>query len=176
MIETLVAIGIILVATTGPMVFAQKSLRASFMSRDQITAFYLAQDAIEFIKNLREHHALARTTGDWLDDLADVCDLSHGCTIDTTKLVTNTAAVRNCVDSEPGCIGQQTLRIDTNKEFSFDGEESIFYRTIYIDEIDIDEAQVMVKIVWTSQETVGEREIFVVENIYNWSNVLLGNN
>jgi prepilin-type N-terminal cleavage/methylation domain-containing protein len=52
LIETLVAIFILVLATTGPLSFAQSGLRASFVARDQVVAFYLAQDAIETIKNL----------------------------------------------------------------------------------------------------------------------------
>jgi prepilin-type N-terminal cleavage/methylation domain-containing protein len=57
MIESLVAIFIILLAITGPMVFAQNGLRTAFLSRDQITAFFLAQDVIESIKNYRNGEA-----------------------------------------------------------------------------------------------------------------------
>lgn len=57
MIESLVAIFIILLAITGPMVFAQNGLRTAFLSRDQITAFFLAQDVIESIKNYRNGQA-----------------------------------------------------------------------------------------------------------------------
>jgi Tfp pilus assembly protein PilV len=57
-IESLVAIFIILLAITGPMVFTQNGLRTAFLSRDQITAFFLSQDAIETIKNYRNGEAI----------------------------------------------------------------------------------------------------------------------
>lgn len=50
-IETLVAITILMIAIAGPMTIAQKGLNASKYARDQTTATYLAQDAIEFVKN-----------------------------------------------------------------------------------------------------------------------------
>jgi len=76
MIESLVAIFIILLAITGPMVFAQNGLRTAFLSRDQITAFFLAQDVIESIKNYRNGQAKLKIYNDptlpWFDDNAGV--------------------------------------------------------------------------------------------------------
>jgi prepilin-type N-terminal cleavage/methylation domain-containing protein len=53
--ETLVAILILLAVITGPLAFIQSGLRASFVARDQIVAFYLAQDAMEAIKNILDN-------------------------------------------------------------------------------------------------------------------------
>ena len=66
-LETLVAVFILVLAITGPMVFAQSGLRTAFLARDQITAFFLAQDAIETIKNIRDTNALQGN--DWLEDI-----------------------------------------------------------------------------------------------------------
>jgi len=52
-VESLFAIFILVISVTGPMAFTQSGLRASFIARDQVTAFYLAQDAIEYITQYR---------------------------------------------------------------------------------------------------------------------------
>ncbi len=65
LVETLVAITILLLAIGGPMFAVSQSLKSSYYARDQITAFYLAQDAIEYIRNLRDENAL--TGGTWSD-------------------------------------------------------------------------------------------------------------
>ncbi len=182
MIETLVAIFILLISITGPMVFAQSSLRAAFQSRDQITAYFLAQDVIEFIKNTREDIAITNIRDqagsiDWIDDLETTCDTTNGCTIDTNYLVKSNDAVRSCNTSNPGCLNDpdNPLKIDNDGYFGFNGSiDSKFHRTVYIDEKVPDrEAQIVVKIRWTSHDTIGERVITVAENIYNWSEPLV---
>jgi type II secretory pathway pseudopilin PulG len=55
LIETLIAISVLLLSITGPMEIASKSLFSAFYARDQITAYYLAQEAIEYIKNARDN-------------------------------------------------------------------------------------------------------------------------
>jgi len=52
--ETLVAIFILMLAIAGAMSLTQKSLSASYYARDQVIASFLAQDAIEYIRNIRD--------------------------------------------------------------------------------------------------------------------------
>ena len=194
--ETLVAIFILLLAITGPMVFSQSALRAAFQSRDQITAFYLAQDAIEFVKNKRDDNVLLGKTGFnngagdyWLDGL-DECITSgvddFGCTIDTTVSL---GEITECSPraSDPGCLGEIDDGSDDNKlrindeglfvnAISSDDSESKFARNIYIREVAEvaggTEAEIVVKVRWTSHDTIGVRDITVVEYMYNWANEL----
>jgi len=113
-IESLVAIFILLLSITGPMVFSQSGLRAAFVSRDQITAFYLAQDVIEYVKNTRDNNSISIINGDagafWLNGLDDcfVEDLSDsGCSIDTLEAAQNGTinGVEECSSSVDGCLG-----------------------------------------------------------------------
>jgi len=59
LVETLVAISILSLAITGPMVIAQKGIGSSVYARDQVTAFYLAQEAVEYIRNVRDTNRIA---------------------------------------------------------------------------------------------------------------------
>ena len=54
LIEALVAITIIVFSTVGPLTLAAKSLAESQYVRDQITAFYLAQEGLEVIHHIRD--------------------------------------------------------------------------------------------------------------------------
>ena len=56
--ETLIAVFVLSLAITGPFMIAQKGLQAGLISKDQITAFYLAQDAIEYIRYARDTNCL----------------------------------------------------------------------------------------------------------------------
>jgi prepilin-type N-terminal cleavage/methylation domain-containing protein len=169
LLETMVAIFILVLSITGPMVFAQSGLRAAFLARDQVTAFFLAQDAIETIKNIRDENGLQ---GDpWLSGICE--DSSTGpCVIkiDTT-------------DEDPvaePCLGGTCplLYLDPDARYVHDsGSPNIpsrFTRTIYVQELGAGgrEAQLVVEVEWDSNVRVGNSRVIVQENIYNWIPVL----
>ncbi len=176
-IETLVAIFILLVSVTGPLAFAQGGLRASFVARDQVVAFYLAQDAIETIKNVRDNNSLDGE--DWLDGISTHCasnsltELDSPCEIETDR----TGSVTNPNTLDCGGEGGQCgpLKFNTaNKEFllstNADANSTVskYTRTVYINEINSGkEAQIIVEVTWDTT-FFSERRIVVQENIYNW--------
>jgi len=59
LVETLGAILLLSIALAGPMVIAEKGLQAALISKDQDAAFYLAQDAVEYIRFARDTNCLA---------------------------------------------------------------------------------------------------------------------
>lgn len=165
-LETMVAVFILMLAITGPMVFAQSGLRTSFLARDQITAFFLAQDAIETIKNIRDDNGLDGEN--WLQDIY-VCD--EGTT--DCKIYIDTLSAEPVVDK---CVGTcPVLKINSNGQFGYNfsigdnPEDSRFTRIIHIEEtVDERELQIIVEVRWTSNVRVGDSRIVVQENIYNW--------
>ncbi|MEI6490236.1 MAG: prepilin-type N-terminal cleavage/methylation domain-containing protein [bacterium] len=90
-LETLVAITIILIAITGPLDIIAHSLKASYYSRDEVTAFYLAQEAIEYARNERDNNELSQYTAvkDWLVGAVGSRDGSIDCLNDAGKNPTN---------------------------------------------------------------------------------------
>ena len=62
-VETLVAITILMISIAGPLTIAQKSLNAANQAKDQVTASYLAQDQMELIKNARDNSSDFSGTG-----------------------------------------------------------------------------------------------------------------
>lgn len=167
LLETMVAIFILVLSITGPMVFAQSGLRASFLARDQVTAFFLAQDAIETIKNIRDENGL--NGNNWLTNVCEeepniVCTIQ----IDTT-------------DANPvaeSCTGGvcDAFDIDADGRYVYGANPpnpSRFTRTIYVRETNNEvEAQIVVEVGWTSNVRVGGARIIVQENMYNWIPVI----
>ena len=190
-IESLVAIFILILSITGPMAFTQSGLRAAFVSRDQIGAFFLAQDAIEYIRNTRDNTSidiLGGTNKSWLIDLNNciVNDISApGCTIDTSD--TNPANIKKCnagptdygcLGSNPDGSGDVPLKIRSNDPnddlygfLGFQGEkDSIFSREIKMIKGGFDdEYEINVIVRWNTHETIGVRQIVIKEYIYNWA-------
>jgi prepilin-type N-terminal cleavage/methylation domain-containing protein len=137
LMETLVAILVLSIALAGPLTIAQKSLQASLTSKNQTTAFFLAQDAIEFIRYARDSNCLASASpvncpaGNWLAGSAvnlATCVSANGgsaCYIDTAL---NTVSI--CTSGI--CTTPLNYNSATNLYSYTTGTASIFTRTISI--------------------------------------------
>ncbi len=186
LVETLVAIFILAMAVAAAMTVAQNSLQASFYARDRIAAFFLAQEAIELIKNRRDVNVLSGNR--WLQGIADwndgqdisyggPCGESDDCGIDIWIPQT----FKSCEDIDEGLCGLfKRLHNDSRRGLlvhcpSGTGcgttqqqnyEESNFSRKINMKEISPNEAEITVTVSWTR----GSREIDLVvkEHIFNW--------
>lgn len=164
-LETMVAVFILVLSITGPMAFASSSLRSAFLARDQITAFFLAQDIIEVVKNSRDENGLLEYP--WLYNI-DICgDPGQPCTV----YIDTTAANPTATECLNGIC--PVLRLDENGRFNYDlsvnSSESRFTRTTHIREtVANQEAQVVVEVEWDSGVRVGNARIIVQENITNW--------
>ena len=93
MVETLVAVAILMISVAGPLTIAQKGLLAAIYARDQVTASFLALDAMEFIKNVRDNNMNQISNNlippsDWLANIyvsGSKCNAANNvCKIDTT--------------------------------------------------------------------------------------------
>lgn len=84
LIETLVAVLLLVGAIAGPLTLASKGLSSALIARDQIVAFYLAQDGVEYVRYVRDSNKLATPPNPWLTGLS-ACTGASGCTIDPTS-------------------------------------------------------------------------------------------
>jgi prepilin-type N-terminal cleavage/methylation domain-containing protein len=168
LIETLVAIFVLLIATTGPLAFTQSGLQTSFLARDQITAFYLAQESIETIKNIRDHNAIESRTNasvQWTDDF-EACTPEPTTISCNIQMINNTLTTDLCTNNIDGKC--DPMRYDSiNKRFLISGgtENSKYTRTVYISKITDEEMQIVVEVSWQSQFGPAKR-IIVQENIF----------
>lgn len=99
-IETLVAITVLMIAIAGPLTIAQKGLLASVYARDQMIASFLAQDAMEYARNVRYYNIINDT--DWLRGLSD-CIQTSPCSVDTLNSKPSDASplgVNRCVNDD----------------------------------------------------------------------------
>ena len=92
LVESLVAISILMIAIASPMTLAQKGLSTATLSKDQMIASFLAQDAIEAVKNIRDQIAVSQSSGGWLDGNGDqflapcICTgANDDCNFDSTQ-------------------------------------------------------------------------------------------
>lgn len=158
LIETFVAITILLTAIAGPLTIASKGLSSSLLARDQITAFFLAQDAIEYIRSVRDGNALAEES--WLTGL-DLC-MNDYCAVDSKE---------DSIESCPGGVCP-ALRYDESTGFfgySLIHPASTFTRTVTLSTVDGKEVSINVTISWKTG--IFTRSLTVRENMLDWSSV-----
>lgn len=86
LLETIVAIGILTVVVSGIMNLVYQGSTSSRLQTDQVTATYLAADAIEYVRSLRDTYWLENigdnTFNDWVLS-SPISSCVDGCIIDT---------------------------------------------------------------------------------------------
>ncbi len=91
LLEAIIAIAILLVAIVGPMNISQKSLRTSLISKDEMAATFLAEDAIEAIRVIKDQYKInnypnadpAYNLVNWLTPVGNcVCVVGVSCDLD----------------------------------------------------------------------------------------------
>lgn len=163
LIETLVAVTILSAAVTGPMVLATKNISLASISQDQLVAFYLGQEVMEYVRNVRDTNLI--NGNDWLIGLENcMTSGSVGCYIDVIK---NPVTVTDCGTKD-------CPKLDfygDNYTYKSDGADgnTVFTRTVKIDKsirADGDEAKINVSIKWTGK--YGAKTMTLEANIFNW--------
>lgn len=97
-VETLVAVTILLVVIIGPLTIASQGLSNAMFANEQTTAVFLAQEAIEAVQELRDTVALnefeafmeneaeggshSGNSNSWYEDLPEACKEEEGCDVD----------------------------------------------------------------------------------------------
>lgn len=93
LIETFVAIVILMLAVATQIVIAQRGINAATNARENLVAQYLAQDAIEQVRMMRDQNILRIGGGDtivyWLDNMWDECfrESTESCRIERNLTV-----------------------------------------------------------------------------------------
>jgi prepilin-type N-terminal cleavage/methylation domain-containing protein len=180
-IESLVAISILTVSILATYTAVQNSLKSSLIVKDQITAFYLAQESIEFIKNLKDENSLNDTycistglcsTVNWLHGLSeatsDACWYGGSgvsqktCTVD---IITKTIA--QCAGGSGTCtkLNQNSVTGAFSYTSGANWSTSNFKREIQISPVSSTEVEIIVTMSWN---TGGLSKTFQIkESLFN---------
>ncbi len=161
LIETLMAIFILSVALTGPLTIASKGLQTALIAKDQTTAYYLAQDAVEYVRFKRDSNTLEGK--EWLDGFVG-CSVADGCTVDS---VTN--VVTPCPSAGCAALNYQ----ESKNWFTYSSgtgiTKSSFVRKVTFTAVsgNADEMTVTVAVSWKDVGVL-TRTVVVRENIFKW--------
>jgi prepilin-type N-terminal cleavage/methylation domain-containing protein len=159
LVETLVAITVLVLAVAAPLTLGSQGLTASRVARDQVTATYLAQEAIEYIHNLRDTNVLSGRG--WLTGLDE-------CLLGTCRI-----ALNDPEETISGC-GKECPVLNYNDNPGIYGyaEGSAWVPTKFTRSITMEEtvsgieAEIEVTVSWT--DGIHTRSIATKEYLLNW--------
>ena len=159
-VETLVAIAILMIAIAGPLVVASKGLNSALASKDQMIASYLAQESMEVIKNMRDNNL--KSGGGWLDNLntSNVCNNTavNGYLCDASAIANNPIISQT----------DHKLYYNANTGYSHDssaGSATIFSRYFYFQSVNSGEVVAHVYVDWNEGSV--PYEIHLTSNMTN---------
>jgi type II secretory pathway pseudopilin PulG len=188
LIETLVAVFILMTSVAAPLTVASRGLTAALITKNQITAFYLAQDALEYVRFARDTNCLlvnnsagcgSSPTAEWLvgDGSANAIDLTScttatGCYLDSTSQNPVKPAACGAVCSMPFVSTSKYLTYTAaNGFFNYASvgsgvTKTIFVRKVTLAQISTTEYLLTVNVYWIDLGVT--HTVTVTENIFDW--------
>lgn len=165
LVETLVAITVVVTAMVGPLYAVQQSLNASRTAREQLIASSLAQEGVEYVRGLRDSnylYLLANTgsSRSWLYGVdgtgGSVNCITAACVVDPTQnTVSRTIA--------PLYLSATNLYNQAGS-----GTPTIYTRRVQLEAVSgsASEMTVTVTVTWTMKGQA--RNVTIVERLHNW--------
>ncbi len=173
LIETLVAITVLTLAILAPFAAIQRVMMASHISKNEIIAASLAQEALEYVRFIRDNNYIAHQSdfvsgNHQLDGMNGVggpnCTGARQCTIDATVDPNSSSAVELCPIA--GC---PVLNVDDTKGFYTQQTGSGKTATVFSRGVTVAQyagyETITVTISWTDR---GTHSITLTESLYDW--------
>ncbi len=161
LIESIVAIFILLIAIVMPMAVVARALFAANYAQDQITAVYLAQEGVELIRNARDNNVLSGSAL-WDQGNLSNCYGANGCYVDA---IHSNSTVNACSGTCP------YVQEDMGGGISWYGNDSDwgntkYIRTIKLSKISDYEIKINSTVIWETRTS--PRTVLVEDVITNW--------
>ncbi len=181
LIEALVAISIFTVSILALVAVLSNSVANINYAKKKVIATYLAQEGIEYIRNIRDTYVLypvvmSDGTGSdtWNDFRVEVssCDvlIAKGCYFDDKDLdylSTEQPITKILVAECPSGVCPSLLYDEASGKYNYTtGETTDFIRKINVEQIKDDELKITSTVSWTQGS--GTYEVSFSENLFNW--------
>jgi prepilin-type N-terminal cleavage/methylation domain-containing protein len=154
LVETLVAITILLIVITGPMAISTQTARSTSFSSEQVLAFFLAQEGLEIAQKGRDDIILANFVGEpvsWSNfiDKSTAGDYRHCFSATGCRLEVNSDAAGSVKAPAEACSGTTACKLYYNDAsgrsrytHTNTGEETPYTRVVRFDRVpDADTAE-----------------------------------
>lgn len=168
LVETMIAVTILTFAVAGPLFTASRALVAAEIARDQLTASYLAQEGIEYVRAMRDTEYLAayQTGGATVSETAwsSFLDGSNAGSITQCRTSTCTLDPSRNMGTGSGfalvpCSGETcsplylTNGIYTTQSEIPGAELTPFTRTVQVIDVSAGDERIVSRVSWTFHET-----------------------
>lgn len=180
-VESLVAVSILTVSILATFTAVQGSLKASIIAKDQITAFYLSQEAVEFIRNLKDENALHDTycvstgtcsTVNWLHGLSELTTDNcwyggNGVSQKTCTVDIFTKTIAECVGGSGTCpnLKQNSSTGAYSYTSGASWSTSNFRREVQISPVSSKEVSIVVTMSWNTGNL--SKSFQIKESLFN---------
>jgi len=166
-IEAIVSIAIFVTAVTATMLAAQKAISNSIFAKQQVQAFFLANEVVEYLRNARDTNII--TGSHWLHGFAelssDACAAGKTCRIDTQS---TTNQFVTCSGGSGSC--PNLSQNSSTKLIGYTGSgtwvATPFRREIQISNVSANEILVSVEVTWT--KGLLSKTFTLKESIFKW--------
>ncbi len=172
LVEMLVAVSILSLSILAAFTSISNNIKTARFSEDKVVAYYLASEAIEYIRNVRDENAIRNiqqlpfgASTNWLRDISssisDPC-YNRNCIVDT---IAN--SITPCSSDHNSCPFLK--KHPTSKIYGYNNvwTQSIFKRSVSVSVISATEAVVTATVTWTASN--GDSKTYTLsEIIRNW--------
>ncbi len=168
LVETLVAITVIVTAIVGPLYAVQQSLNSSRSAREQLIASSLAQEGVEFVRSVRDGNYIRNTVTPgartWLAGL----DGSAGGVTSYANCITGDCVVDPTQNTVSRTVTPLYLSSAGLYNQAGNGSASLFTRTVRITAVSGSATEIIltVTVTWTIRGQA--RSVVINERLHNW--------
>lgn len=174
LLETLVAVSLLMMAIIGPLTIAQKSVKTATYTKNRTTAYYLAQDALEYLRNVRDTGSLRGLTWNDVVTAYAPCIVGFGTgkcdvgTFSSPAAVFDTPQILSCPASPGTCAA--LVYVEATGYFGHlrGAPLSQFRREISITQMNTHELLIRVDVIWNEGILGGEKKISLYDEVYDW--------
>lgn len=173
LVETLVAIAVLTISIVGPFQIVQGVLQDSYLVRDQLIAGGLAQEGMEYVRQIRDsnyiyanHTATSRPWLYGLDGSTGPNCYTGACVVDPSQDGSANAVI-SCGSGDYTCAGRP-LYLSTNDIYTqqtASGNPTRFTRKVVLTFVSATETIVTVTVTWQNH---GTRTVTLTENLRDW--------
>jgi prepilin-type N-terminal cleavage/methylation domain-containing protein len=175
LVETLVAISIFAVSILGILVALSQGLVDNGYAKKKVVAAYLAQEGIEYVRNLRDTYMIyggnPQTSWDTfksrLTQAPASCDGASGCYFNPSGINYSDQSQPIIDMSITGCSGSCPVLLYSNGAYSYSaGIDSGYRRKISVVQENADEIKVISTVSWTQGS--GTYSVVFSDSLFNW--------
>lgn len=167
LVETLIAISVFTLSIVALMSFLSQNISNIGYAKKKIIAAYLAQEGIEYIRNMRDNYILytGTTSLTWNTFVTKIspCDSNNDCGFDTSISQTDPNSIFLCSAHVDQC---KLYVSDGNYNTNLNGIDSGFVREIRMTSTSLNEIKIFSTVSWS--QGAGIYSITFSDSLFNW--------